>query len=404
MDKGSDCKSEDLTTYEEALDQTTDCGGSETLGSRVPSLECTASEPYSSPHKLGSGAPRALPGPVLVLSAYLNYSQVRRLRYLIIFLVFHYYFYAFPLIKILACLIVAFADFSRINLLLLNRFKPEAKIIFHLIKHFNLIFNYFKFNINKWQYYFILISVNLWFNLIDKNPEPLTTPSCLIINGFDIGKGEKTRRARRYNYFYFYYNCNYYYYKHYYTILRRIAQNSNEIVLNSRKPLDLTRIPLNLVIIINLIEKKSRDEIIYARINNKENENSLTINRIKFYSDIVITIILFMGDSFRIEAEIAEALILNVNLPSRKTKSNKENAASVSFLIAAVVENATINMGRQENNSCPPEIHFFIRGIRDSRIGKSEQKINFIPVNLCCLPRSQCSDPNCEFQTFLKLS
>ncbi|KAK6633366.1 hypothetical protein RUM44_003968 [Polyplax serrata] len=73
VEKGSNCKSEDLIAYEEALDQTTECGASESLGTRVPSLECTASEPYSSPHKLGSGASRVLSAPALVLTAYLNY-------------------------------------------------------------------------------------------------------------------------------------------------------------------------------------------------------------------------------------------------------------------------------------------------------------------------------------------
>ncbi|EEB10169.1 hypothetical protein Phum_PHUM023050 [Pediculus humanus corporis] len=55
--KGSKkCKNENLISYEEALDQSAECGASDLLGSRVPTMECTASEPYNSPHKLGSGA------------------------------------------------------------------------------------------------------------------------------------------------------------------------------------------------------------------------------------------------------------------------------------------------------------------------------------------------------------
>ncbi|KAK6644665.1 hypothetical protein RUM43_000933 [Polyplax serrata] len=86
VEKGSNCKSEDLIAYEEALDQTTECGASESLGTRVPSLECTASEPYSSPHKLGSGASRVLSAPALVLTAYLNYYSQRKNRYEIIYI------------------------------------------------------------------------------------------------------------------------------------------------------------------------------------------------------------------------------------------------------------------------------------------------------------------------------
>lgn len=342
----------------------------------MPSLECTASEPYSSPHKLGSGSPKTLPGPALILSTIcLNRFYTCRLCYFIIFLLF---LFPFSVFETFACFLVATSYFS-----FLTRFVTDIKLFFNFIKTCLLIFNYFKFNSNKWQYYFILISVNLLFDFIVKNPEPLTTPSCLI-NGFAISKSEETRRARRY--YYFYYNYNYYYYKHYYTILLwRIAQNSNEIFLNSRKSRASTGIPLPLVI------NQNREEVIFVKVRNKDEDSS--INRIIFHTDLVlvITIRLLLTKDFRMRqgtkmmvTEIAEAIIWIAGLRRGRTKEIGLSMASVIFP----------SFGSQERYR-PFKLRFSIENTDES-----EQNMNF--VIMCCFMRLQCSDPMCEIKTFFK--
>lgn len=390
----------------------------------MPSLACPAPVTYNSPHHLGSGSSQTKPATlIIVFLTCLIHPVSKQINLFILFsLLYSYRLFYVRIIKLVFCFYFVYLDYSRINLLFV-RLRKKSKTFFHsTIKIPKLIFNYFKFNSNKWQYYFILISVNLLHNLFYKNPEPFTTPSCLI-NKLAIKKSEKTCGLRHY-------------FKHcYFPILLNIAQKLNEIIPISRKLCGLTKCkPLKLLSDNLVIEtKKSHEKCIRIK------QNSLTINRIKIYI-IILKVLLIKDSHYRLKYENKEW-----HRPFKGKTQGISNRSSTCFryfkirLMLNSVQRTNVvdksicmflhslrlykyvwyNIMKSNVNEkyskkyfkrrLMPVLfkksnpHIIIKWRRRRRKGRG-QKIKLKLVKSCQLMKLVCSDPTCEFQTFFKKS
>lgn len=405
----------------------------------MPSLACPAPVTYNSPHHLGSGSSLTKPEPlILALSTCLIYPISNQIHYFILFILFNSYrLFYIRIIKFIFCLY-----YSKTRLLFTRAKRKLIKYLFNLIKSLKLIFNYFKFNSNKWQYYFILISVNLLFVCFNKNPEPLTTPSCLI-NGFIIIMmnnkkiSGKTRRMRHFK-------------RYYFQILSNIAQNKklNEIILISRELCGLTKWEPFKFLSDNLVIetiKKSHERCIRIK-----KQDSLTINRIKIYI-IILKVLLIKDSHYRLKYKKNERQKKPFNDKIKITESTYWSSKCFRYFKIRLRNEKSV----QRTNVVDKSICMFLHSLRsykyvwyiiiksniNEKYSKKYYKRRLIPVlfnkktnphiiierrrrkfkkmkwrnggqeiiklklvKSCQLMRLICSDPTCEFQTFFKKS
>ncbi|KAL0281615.1 UNVERIFIED_CONTAM: hypothetical protein PYX00_002549 [Menopon gallinae] len=246
IERGSKC--EEPVSYENATVE--ECNGTEVGASRAQNEDCPGPATHPS-FKASAGSPRPLPV-VLSLVVGLGANQ-QQLILLLLAVVFRQYLCSFGVVHLLACLCLVSA----------HRIRPTVEHRYNFTKVSKLIFNYFKFNSNKWQYYFILISVNLGTRSVRTQSPRHRSPA----------SGRTSDKTR-----------GHYYKRHSIKILSNSAQKLK--LLEQRMFCGFLASNENSIFDYIVIEKITHECGISLK------DNSSTINRIKVYSMMILKILL----------------------------------------------------------------------------------------------------------------